>query len=187
VTFILILAYNTKKHEEAMKHTTVLKPKLTTRTGTPRIAKDKNGNALLLCPFCVPPHPLQPNVPAACGTSLVLTAEQVIVRAKYDKNFICVKCGKGGGEMVKYQNGFIHVTDCDPNKITMLEPPVYSKFAALVYGMKNKRIKKFIEDRKGQAVPVEEIDQKGIKTGTVLGYFFFKDVKNGEQIPATTG
>lgn len=169
-----------------MKKTTVVKPKLTTRTSVPKMVKDKNGHALILCPFCTPPHPLNPNVPSACGTRLVLTAEQVVVRAKYDKHFICVKCGKGGGEMVQYQNGFIHVTDCDPNKITMLEPPVYSKFAAFVHGMKNKRIKKLIESVKGQAMPVEEIDQKGIKTGRTLGYFFFKDVKH-EQIPNATG
>jgi hypothetical protein len=164
-----------------MSKTTVTKSKITKRTGVPKIVKDKEGNAILLCPFCVPSHALQPNKPSLCGTMLILTAEQVVVRAKYDKHFICVKCGKGGGEMVRYQNGLIHTVECAPNKVTMLEPPVYSKFAAFVYGMKNKRIKKFIESVKGQAMPVEEIDQKGVKTGAVLGYFFFKDVKNGKH------
>lgn len=164
------------------------KPLLTERIRIPKIVKEKDGTAILLCPFCNPSHPLQPNIPSACGTVLMVTAKQVVVRAKYDKHFTCVKCGKGGGEMVQYQQGFIHTKECDPSKVTMLIPPTYSKFAALVYGMKNKKIKKFIESIKGQAMPVEEIDQKGVKTGVVLGYFFFKkDVKHAKQVANVAG
>ena len=160
-----------------MSKSTVTKSLLTTRTGVPKIMKDKQGNAILLCPFCKPSHALQPNIPAMCGTTLKLTAEQVVVRAKYDKNFICVKCQKGGGEMVQYQNGYIHTFECNPGKVTMLEPPVYTRFADIVFHMKNKRLKKLIEGYKGQSMPVEEIDQKGNKTGITLGYFFFKQKK----------
>lgn len=159
------------------------KPPFTKRTGIPKIVKDKNGAAILLCPFCNPSHPLLPNQVAKCGTSLSLTAEQVIVHAKFDKKFTCVKCGKGGGDMVQYQNGFIHVKDCSPEVMTMTEAPNYSKLAGWVHGLKNEKLKKFMEGFTGKAVPVQEVDPKGARTGVILGHFFLKEMKHAEHEP----
>lgn len=158
-----------------------VKPPYTTRKGIPKIIKDPNGNAMLLCPFCKPSHPLQPNSPAACGTILILTAEQTVIHAKYEKKLICVKCGKGGGDMVMYQNAFIHVHNCSPDVMTMTQPPKFSKRAALVYGLKWGWLKGIIERYTGRALPVDEVKQDGTRTGVVLGYFFHKEIKNGKH------
>lgn len=152
------------------------------RVGAPKMMKDKNGAVVLLCPFCVPPHPLQPNIPSLCGTTLQVVAEQVIFRAKFDKRFVCAKCLQGGGEMVQYQNGHIHINDCAPGVMTMTHPPEYSRFAKFVYGLKSERLKSLIEKNMGKVVPVEEITAEGVKTGDVLGYFFYKkEGSNGKK------
>lgn len=155
-----------------------------TRTGIPQIVKGKNGAALLMCPFCNPSHPLQPNVPALCGTMLVLTAEQIMFRAKFQKNMVCVKCGKGDGMMVMFQKAFIHTHDCAPGVIAMTEPPNYSKWAERVFAIKNEKLKKLIEKYTGRAVQVEEVTPGAIKTGVIFGYYFNKENKNAEPIQA---
>lgn len=159
-----------------MKKSTAQSP-YHTRVDVPKIAKDEQGNAVLLCPFCVPTHPLNPSSPSACGTRLVLTAEQTVIRAKYAKNLICVKCGKGGGKMVVFQNSYIHIHDCNPGVMAMREPPRYSRFAQFINTMPNQFVKKQIEKFTGRAMPVEEVDPKGVKTGKILGYFFWKPKK----------
>jgi len=118
-----------------------------------------------------------PDKPAACGTLLVLTAEQTVYKAKYDKRFICAKCHQGGGEMVIYQGGFIHTHDCAPGVMTMTEPPQFSRLAGVVYKLPE-RIKKIIQRYTGNAMPVEEILPNGTRTGVTLGYFFHQ-VKKG--------
>jgi hypothetical protein len=148
-----------------------------TRVDVPKMAKDKDGNAVLLCLFCTPTHPLNPSAPASCGTRLVLTAEQTVIRAKFNKNLVCVKCGKGGGEMVMFQNSYIHIHDCNPGVMAMREPPKFSKFAEIVNTMPNQFIKSRIEKITGRAMPVEEVDPKGVKTGQIWGYFFWKPKK----------
>lgn len=159
------------------------KPPFTTRTGTPKMLKDEKGNTLLICPFCKVPHPLYPNTPAKCGTHLVLSAEQTVFRAKADKRFVCVKCGKGGGEMVKYQNAYIHIEDCSPGVMTMTEPPRFSRLAGVVGGIKSERARKFIEQFTGRSMPVDEVTENGTRTGVVLGHFFFKEVRNAKTKP----
>ena len=188
VTFILTLAYNVRKRPK-MKKTSVKSP-TTKRVAVPRMVKDENGNAILLCPFCKPTHPLNPSMPALCGTTLVLTAEQTIIRAKYNKDIVCVKCGEGGGEMVMFQNSYIHSHDCKPGVMAMTNPPKYSKIAEKIYAIKNDFIKNFIEKFIGRAMPVEEIDTKGKKTGVILGYFFWKpkkEVTNAKRTETPTG
>ena len=159
-----------------MKKTSVQSP-YSKRVAIPKMVKDEKGNAILLCPFCTPSHPLNPAMPSLCGTTLILTAEQTTIRAKYQKNLVCVKCGKGGGEMVMFQNSYIHTHDCKPGVMTMTNPPKYSNFAALTYKLQNKFLKSNIERFTGRAMPVEEIDTKGNKTGVILGYFFWKPKK----------
>ena len=157
-----------------------------TRTGIPQIVKGDNGSALLMCPFCNPSHPLQPSVPALCGTILVLTAEQAMFRAKYDRKMVCVKCGKGDGMMVMFQGAFIHTHDCAPGVIAMTQPPEYSKFAKYVYEIKNERLKKLVEGYTGRAVMVEEVTPEAVKTGVIFGYYFNKENKNGKHPKANS-
>lgn len=161
-------------------------PPYRVRSGIPKMLKDKSGKTLLVCPFCPVPHPLYPNVPAKCGTRLILTAEQIVYRAKADKRFVCVKCGKGGGEMVKYQNAYIHIEDCAPGVMTMTEPPKFSRLAGLVSKVKSERTRKFIEQFTGRAMPVDEVTENGTRTGVVLGHFFFKEVRNAKPKPVET-
>lgn len=163
-------------------------PRRTERTAIPIMQKDKDGNAILICPFCSIPHPLLPGVPAMCGTILSLTATQVVYRAKYEKHMICVKCGKGGDHMVLFQNGFIHTHDCAPGVVAMTEPPQYSKLAKYVYGLKPGRYRKSIERFTGKAMIVEEIMPDGKKTGVILGHFFPKRInENGKHSTTRAG
>jgi len=150
----------------------------TLRSGIPTIKKDKDGNAVLLCPFCKPTHTLHPDIPSACGTKLILTAEQAVFRAKFNKKMICAKCHNGGGEMVIYQGGYIHTHDCAPGVMTMTVPPEFSDFAKHVYGFPE-WIKKRVQRYTGVAVPVEEILPNGTRTGVVLGYFFHQPKEKG--------
>lgn len=148
------------------------------RVGTPHITRDKDGAAILNCPFCVPTHPLRPDVGSACGTMLQVRAVQRVYRAKYEKHMTCVKCGKGDGEMVLFQNGFIHTHDCAPGVVALADPPKYSELAKRVHGT---RWQKLIERIYGEIMPVHEVNPDGTKTGVTIGYFFKKRGKNGKH------
>lgn len=145
------------------------RPPVTERIEAPKITRDKDGNAILYCPFCEPTHPLRPENNSSCGTILQVRAVRTIYRAKYDKRFVCVKCGKGGDEMVRFQNGFVHTHDCAPGVVTLEQPPEFSKLAERVY---NSRFRKVMEAMFGEVVPVLEVTPEGEKTGVTLGYFF---------------
>jgi len=162
------------------------KPNFTKRVGNPTIAKDEQGNAMLLCPFCTPTHTLHPQVPSPCGTQLILTAEQVVFKAKYIKGMVCVKCKKPGGEMVRFQNAYVHTHDCAPGVMTMTIPPTYSKAAAVVHKIKVPFVKDLIERYTGKAMQVDEVTGAGERTGTVLGYFFHKDVSHAKRIETSS-
>jgi hypothetical protein len=144
---------------------------MTERIGQPIITRDKQGNAILNCPFCEPTHPLRPENNAQCGTMLQVRAVQITYKAKYDKRFVCVKCGKGGGEMVKFQNGFVHTHNCSPGVVTLENPPAFSKLAERIHAMPP-MMKKSLEAIFGETIPVLEVMPDGTKTGVTLGYFF---------------
>lgn len=162
------------------------KPPYRQRTAVPKLAKGENGSNILLCPFCSDPHPIMPFVASPCGTMVTFYAEQTIYRAKADKRFICAKCGEGGGEMVKWNDAFVHTPDCKPGVKTLTEPPKYSWLAKVVHGMKDGKMKDYMQQAFGRAVAVDEVTPDGKLTGTVLGYFFHrkKNVKdqNGSGI-----
>lgn len=168
-----------------MKHSTSHQYDVRYRESPPKLEKVKTGT-LLMCPFCPNPHPLWPDKVANCGTTIVVKAVQTVIpakRAKRDK-LMCLKCHQvGEGEMVKFMNGFIHLEDCNPGTIVMVEPPPYSKLARLAFGMGEKNpLRKMIENRNGRAEEVHEIDEDGKKTGKILGHVFYKEqVKHGEN------
>jgi len=128
-----------------------------------------------MCPFCEIPHPLELGQDAACGTVLKISAVQTTYPARTVKkhNLVCVKCHKGGGEMVQFNRGFVHVHDCSPNTKLMAAPPKFSPLARVVYFM-TPAVRKVMEKRYGLAKQVAEVDEKGKETGKVLGYFFYK-------------
>lgn len=144
------------------------KTPLKTRRSLPQV---KDG--ILYCPFCFPSHPLDPSKVAACGTHIEVHAVQEIIRAKLVNDLKCIKCGQGGGEMVRFQNAYIHTHDCTPGKTVITEEPQYSRLAKVIYNFPD-FLKRPLEKRLGRASPVEEIDTSGAKTGEVLGYFFYK-------------
>jgi len=148
------------------------KPPVSQRTATPGMTKGADGRNVILCPFCKPAHELHPGFMEACGTRLQLSAVQQVVKAKYSGT-ICVKCGKGGGEMVRYMNAFIHTSDCSPDVMTMTEPPKFSRLAKIIY-KSPKWAKMFFEKFTGQTMPVDEVKPDGTRTGVTLGYFFMR-------------
>lgn len=154
-----------------MSKTKNFKEPARTRYGTPTITRDKDGTAILNCPFCAPTHPIRPNIASVCGTMLEVRAVQRVYRAKYEKGMVCVKCGQGGGEMVLFQNGFIHTYDCKPGVVALANPPKFSRLADAAHKAPPS-VRKMIEGVMGDIVPVYEVNPDGTKTGVTLGYFF---------------
>jgi len=153
-----------------MKKNTV-KPKVTQRRAQPRLSQEEN-KIVILCPFCTPSHALIPGRASPCGTILDVQAVQLVFKAKYS-DLVCVKCGGGGGDMVKYQNAFVHLEDCSPGVVTLAEPPEYSKIAGIIYKLP-KWAKSIIEKYSGTVMNVDEVSPDGKRTGVTLGYFFVK-------------
>jgi len=141
------------------------------RIDQPLLEKDKNGNVTLMCPFCKPSHPIGSENNSSCGTMVQVRAIQTVFKAKFDKRLICVKCGQGGGEVVTFQNGFVHTHNCNPDAVTLEKLPEFSKLAKFIYerGDTTKKVMEFIF---GEVVIVEEVDLSGKKTGVILGHFF---------------
>lgn len=161
-----------------------LRNPVTTREANPGIQTDKDGTKLLTCPFCDPPHVLYPDKSSLCGTYIQVKAVQVIIPARTSKknSITCLKCHKGGGEMVRYMNGFIHLEDCDPQTKFMTEPPKFNKLAGIVFGLPE-TLRKIVEKQTGEAKQVQEMDSLGSPTGNVLGYLFDKGVGNVQSHP----
>lgn len=138
----------------------------------------------LLCPFCIPTHPLMPSQPSACGTVLKVTAVQMVYtkRTVMSKKMLCVKCKQGGGEMIAYMNSYVHLPDCQPAVKLLPNLPDFNWWAERVYKLPE-RARDWIEKYTGKVQYVKEIDKQGEKTGKVLGYFFFP--KNNSNVGFT--
>ena len=157
-----------------MKHKST-RPPITTREQPPKLRQSREG-VQVLCPFCVPSHPLLPGQESTCGTTLKVTAVQTVIpqRTVRDQEIVCLKCHEQGkGEMVRYMNGFIHLEDCMPGTKLLAQPPKFSKLAGYVFNLPE-NLREQIEKRTGKAQKVEEIDAQGKETGKTLGYFFLK-------------
>ncbi len=149
------------------------------REKMPNFRKEKNG-VFLMCPFCNPSHTIVPGVPSTCGVVLKVTAIQPVIGARSVKKekLICAKCGKGGGEMVQYFNGFVHLKDCKPDLRLITEIPPYSRFAKFIYGF-HPTIRSLLEKFTGTVQIVREITPDGVQSGEIQGYFFLEKVKIG--------
>lgn len=151
------------------------RPEVKIRELPPRVI-DKKDEVRILCPFCDPPHPISIGKPSPCGTQLKLTAVQALIPArtvhKYDLK--CAKCHQGGGEMIQFHQGYVHLHECSPGTKLMTEAPAFSKAAKYIYKLPE-RLRTPIERYTGSARMVREVDPQGNDTGVVLGYFFYKN------------
>lgn len=150
------------------------RPQVRTREEMPRAVRTKEG-AQILCPFCTPTHPLAIGEPSPCGTQLKVTAVQSILPSRIVRlrKLICVKCKQGGGEMVQYINGYIHLNDCAPEVNLLRTPPKYNAIAGIVYNLP-KKLRSQVVKLTGVPQQVQEITPDGTETGKVAGYFFLK-------------
>jgi hypothetical protein len=150
------------------------KPEVQVREAPPRVKELPTGMQIL-CPFCELPHPIQLGQDSPCGTTMKVTAIQTIFPARTAKKhgLKCMKCAQTGGEMIRFQGGFVHLADCTPGTKLLATPPPFSRWAALIYKFP-RQIRPIIEKRTGFAKQVKEVNPDGVETGRVLGYFFFK-------------
>ena len=142
---------------------------------------DKDGH--LSCPFCKPTHTLDPLKESPCGTVIQVTAVQTVYKAQWMREPPkCLKCGGSSGEMVRFGSAFLHLVDCKPGMALMPETPKLSRWAKMVYNLPD-FAKRPLERRLGRASPLELIDEKGVKTGEIAGYFFYHPVsQRGEGV-----
>jgi hypothetical protein len=149
-------------------------PAFTTRELPPRIDTSKK-EAVIQCPFCLVPHPISVGKQSPCGTTLRVTAVQTILPARtVKKNEIrCIKCHKMGGEMVPFNNGYVHLVDCTPGTKLLAVPPKFSRAAQAVF-LLPEWLRTPIERVTGRAQVAKEVDPEGRDTGKTLGYFFFR-------------
>lgn len=140
----------------------------------PKLVQTKQGLALM-CPFCNPTHPLHPNKPSPCGTTIEAVAVQVIFSSYHtrSKEIRCLKCQEIGGEMVQYMTGYVHLEDCKPDVKLMPETPQFSKFAKFVYHLPG-WMRKMIEKKTGMAKKIQDINSDGEIAGRTLGFVFWK-------------
>lgn len=159
------------------------KPEVQVRELPPKVNTLANGFQIL-CPFCDPPHPIMVGQDSACGTTMKVTAVQTIYPARTTKkhNLVCIKCSKGGGEMVKFNNSFVHAADCAPGTKLITVPPEFSKLAKLIYHLPA-WLRKQVEKLTGFAKEVKEVDAEGKETGVILGYFFYSPDPPPQVIP----
>lgn len=153
----------------------------TEREASPKVAKDKNEAVTLFCPFCEIPHPVNVSQESPCGAQLRVTVVQPVFRAKDfpEKDFPemrCAKCGERGGEVVRFNQGYVHTNDCKPGVKMLAEQPVFSRSAKWAFHLKDGRLKNWIKKQIGIPQAVEEITPTGEKTGVILGYVFYRSV-----------
>ena len=155
----------------AKKHSS--RPASSVRERAP-LYKNADGNVQILCPYCQPTHPIYPDKISACGTFLKVTASQTVYLSRTIRKaeVVCVRCGKGSGEMVRYGKGFVHVENCNPERRLLAEPPIYSEWARRVYNMPKMLRECFQWIIRKPIVEVNEVDETGKETGKVLGYYF---------------
>lgn len=166
-----------------MSRRNYIKPQVTVREAQPRIHKGNDGYQIM-CPFCNPSHPMLPGKVSKCGSTIEVTALQEVISARAARlaGIVCVKCQKpaGGGAMVHWQNGYIHLEDCDPKSALLVEPPKFSRWAKFRYVLGKSRLFSWNAGLSaricGKAQPVKEILPDGTQTGRILGFAFYNVV-----------
>lgn len=131
------------------------------------VVKDGKKQKALGCPFCKPTHEL-PTIGqvARCGTYVEINAIQNIY---FERNIICLVCGKGGGTFTKIgDNKYKHTHDCDPRKKMFKKEPKLNPLAKVIFNLP-KPVQQFLNDSiKIAAAQVMDVE------GKVVGYSFDK-------------
>lgn len=148
------------------------RPPMTIRYEQPKLVVE-NGTPVIQCPFCKPTHPLSVSGVSACGTVLELRAAQMVFDGRFNKDIVCIKCKKGGGKLIQFNDAFIHAHDCMPGVFTFADPPKFSKMAKIAFHARPP-IKSWMQKIFGEAKAVEEVKPDGTRTGKHLGYFFYQ-------------
>jgi hypothetical protein len=154
-----------------------IRPDIRTREALP-IAKQMKSGSQLLCPFCTPTHPLALGESSACGTTIKVTAVQIIIPSRIARinHTVCIKCHREGhGDMVRYGNAYVHLENCDPKTRLLSAMPNNNVFAKIVFKLP-KGLRRQIEKTTGTAQQVREVDDKGVETGRVIAHFFMPTV-----------
>ncbi|MCJ7744595.1 MAG: hypothetical protein MUO99_08605 [Dehalococcoidales bacterium] len=118
------------------------------------------------CPFCKPPHELPPpGQVARCGTYINIQAVQNIY---FERNLVCIVCGKGGGTMVKIGDNYKHTHDCYPGKKMLQKQPKFNPLAKVIFSLP-KSVQQALNKTLGLA-SMQVTD----KEGKIVGYSFDK-------------
>lgn len=104
-----------------------LAPQSRERSELPKLG-ELNGQKVIVCPFCDPPHALIAEEVAPCGTYIQVRAVQNVFR-----NEKCELCGERNGLLIMVGNKFKHTHDCSPGKFLFAAPPKKSTIAGVVY------------------------------------------------------
>jgi hypothetical protein len=139
------------------------------RTRTPlliEVVKDGKKIKSLGCPFCKQTHELPPiGQTSRCGTYVELNAVQNIY---FERNLVCIVCGKTGGTMVKIGENYRHTHDCYPGKKILEKQPKFNPLAKVIFGLP-KSVQQALNKTTGLA-SMQVTD----KDGKIVGYSFDK-------------
>lgn len=119
---------------------------------------------------------------------MVVSAVQTVypTRTVNKYKLTCLKCGQSGGEMIRFNNGYIHLADCAPSVKLLATVPEFSRLAKIVRRAP-KWLSAIIERYLGKVQEVKEIDADGKDTGVTLGYFFLKEISHGTDPTTNPG
>lgn len=146
------------------------------RRHSPKVATDKDGTPVILCPFCKEPHPIAPGQAAVCGTTLEIMAVQPTYRSS---RVVCSRCGEAGGTLTKMgNNNYVHAHNCSP-KGFYTEPPKTAWSAKVAWRLLPKDnpnwLARFLVNTI-KWIPEElvKLDANGKPTTEIVGYHWRK-------------
>lgn len=174
-----------KGFQDGFKKSKNVKPDVLVQELPPKIQAVPDG-VNMMCPFCAVPHPISVGQNAACGTKLRVTAVQTVYPTRTVNKFglKCLKCGNGGGEMIRFNEQYVHLAECMPSVKLLASAPTFSRAAQILWGAP-RWLSALTEKWLGKVQEVREIDSEGKETGKTLGYFFLREVtKNGRTNPS---
>lgn len=102
-------------------------------------------------------------------------ASQAVYRARLNKGMVCIKCKKADGNMVRFNDAFVHVPDCTPEIVLFNDEKKFSRTAQFVFHLPA-WLKQRLQPIVGDARKVDQVTPEGISTGRTSGYYFHKKV-----------
>lgn len=168
-----------KKNRQYQKKVS-LRPQ--TRKKPPKISQEGK-TATIMCPFCIAEHPISTEKPSACGTLLVVMAEQTTYRGRAVK---CTVCGERNGQMTKIGSGYRHAENCAPG-VTFYDEEAeinYSKVAEFLHNRLPDKAMLLMAEKFGYTTEkMVGVDEDGKRSDNVTGYRWKKVDINARQKP----